>query len=172
MAARILRIPGSVAVNQSIPLADAWKAAVVRDLLDQLAISRSPREAIARFESSLAEPAPLDPVEKALAWLVECGGEVSVDALADAASLSPRQFQRVCTERTGLSPKHLARVLRFRQAARCAGEQCRNWADIALACGYYDQAHLINEFKELAGVSPTQFSSLAAASHFRSELAL
>jgi AraC-like DNA-binding protein len=169
MAARILRVPGSVAVDQSIPLADAWKAAAVRDLLDQLASSRSPRDAIARFESSLADPAPLDPVEKSLAWLAECGGQVSMDALADAASLSPRQFRRMCLERTGLSPKHLARVLRFRQAAKYASGQHPDWADVAVASGYYDQAHLINEFKELAGVSPGQFSSLTVASHFRSQ---
>jgi AraC-like DNA-binding protein len=172
MAARLLHVPGSLAVNQSIPLADAWKAAVVRDLLDQLACSTSPRDAVARFEASLAEPAPLDAAEKALAWLAECKGQVSIDALADAASLSPRQFRRTCLERTGLSPKHLARVLRFRNAAKYAGKQRRDWADVALECGYYDQAHLINEFKELAGVSPTQFSSLTVASHFRSEFAL
>jgi AraC-like DNA-binding protein len=172
MAARILRIPGSVAVDQSVPLAAAWKAAAVRDLLEQLAVSRSPRDAIARFEAVLADPAPLDPVEKSLAWLAAYGGQVSMDALADAASLSPRQFRRICLERTGLSPKHLARVLRFRQAAKYANGQRREWADIAVASGYYDQAHLINEFKELAGVSPAQFSSLTVASHFRSESAL
>jgi len=172
MAARLVRVPGSLAVNQSIPLAAAWKAAAVRDLLDQLAGSSSPRDAIARFEASLANPAPLDPVEKSLAWLAECSGQVSLDSLADAASLSPRQFRRTCLERTGLSPKHLARVLRFRNATKYAGKQRRDWADIALECGYYDQAHLINEFKELAGVSPSQFSSLTVASHFRSEPAL
>ena len=172
MAARLLRVPGSVAVDQSIPLADAWKAAAVRDLLEQLARSRSPRDTIARFEASLAEPAPLDPVEKSLAWLAECGGQVSMDALAGAASLSPRQFRRVCLERTGLSPKHLARVLRFRQAAKYASGRQRDWADVAIASGYYDQAHLINEFKELAGVSPAQFSSLSLASHFRSQSSL
>ena len=168
MAARILRIPGTVAVNQSIPLADAWKAASVRELLEQLAASRSPHDAIARFEGSLADPVPLDPIEKSIAWLAECGGQVSIETLADAASLGPRQFRRICLERTGLSPKHLARVLRFRQAAKYAGEQRRDWADVALECGYYDQAHLINEFKELAGVSPAQFSSLTVASHFGS----
>jgi AraC-like DNA-binding protein len=171
-AARLVRVPGSAAVDQSIPLADAWKAAAVRDLLDQLASSRSPRDAIARFESSLADPAPLDPVEKSLSWLAECSGQVSMDELADAASLSPRQFRRICLERTGLSPKHLARVLRFRQAAKYASGQHADWADIAVASGYYDQAHLINEFKELAGVSPAQFSSLSVASHFRSQSAL
>ncbi len=172
MAARLLRVPGSVAVDQSIPLADAWKAAAVRDLLDRLAGSHSPRESIARFEASLADPAPLDPVEKSLAWLAECGGQVSMEALANAAGLSPRQFRRICLERTGLSPKHLARVLRFREAAKCASWQHPDWADVAVASGYYDQAHLINEFKELAGVSPAQFSSLTAASHFRSQSSL
>ena len=172
MAARLVRVPGSVAVDQSIPLADTWKAAAVRDLLDQLASSRSPRDAIARCEASLADPAPLDPVEKSLAWLAECGGQISMDELADAASLSPRQFRRICLERTGLSPKHLARVLRFRQAAKYASGHHADWADIAVASGYYDQAHLINEFKELAGVSPAQFSSLSVASHFRSQSAL
>jgi AraC-like DNA-binding protein len=167
MAARLLRVPGSLAVDQSIPLADAWKVAAVRELLDQLAGSSSPRDAIARFETSLADPAPLDAVEKSLAWLAESGGQVSLDSLADAASLSPRQFRRTCLERTGLSPKHLARVLRFCNAAKYAGKQRRDWADVALECGYYDQAHLINEFKELAGVSPAQFSSLTVASHFR-----
>jgi AraC-like DNA-binding protein len=169
MAARLLRVPGSVAVDQSIPLSDAWQAAAVRDLLDQLASSRSPRDAIARFEAALADPAPLDLVEKSLAWLAECGGQVSMDALANAASLSPRQFRRICLERTGLSSKHLARVLRFREAAKYANGLHPDWADVAIASGYYDQAHLINEFKELAGVSPAQFSSLTVASHFRSQ---
>jgi AraC-like DNA-binding protein len=166
MAARLVRVPGSLAVDQSIPLADAWKAAAVRDLLDQLAGCGAPRDAIARFEASLTEPAPLDPVEKSLAWLAECGGQVSLGSLADAASLSARQFRRQCIERTGLSPKHLARVLRFRQAAKYAAQPRRDWADVAVVCGYYDQAHLINEFNELAGVSPAQFSSLNVASHF------
>jgi AraC-like DNA-binding protein len=167
VAARLLRVPGSVAVDQSIPLYDAWQAPAVRDLLDKVASSRSPRDAIARFEASLADPAPLDPVEKSLAWLAECGGQVSMDALANAASLSPRQFRRICLERTGLSPKHLARVLRFREAAKYANGLHPDWADVAIASGYYDQAHLINEFKEFAGVSPAQFSSLSVASHFR-----
>src|SRR3984893_8207974 len=172
MAARLVRVPGSVAVDQSIPLADAWKAAAVRDLLEQLASSRSPRDAIARCEASLADPAPLDPVEKSLAWLAECGGQISMDELADAASLSPRQFRRICLERTGLSPKHLARVLRFRQVAKYASGQHPDWADIAVASGYYDQAHLINEFKELAGLSPAQFSVLCVTSYFPSQSAL
>jgi AraC-like DNA-binding protein len=163
MAARLLRVPGSLAVDQSIPLEDIWKSAAVHDLLDKLSESSARRESIARFEGALGDPAPLDPIEKALAWLAEARGQISVDALAGAASLSPRQFRRICLDRTGLTPKHLARVLRFRHAATYARKIRRDWADIALACGYYDQAHLINEFRALSGVPPAQFSALLAS---------
>jgi AraC-like DNA-binding protein len=162
MAARLVRLPGTVAVNQSIPLADAWKAVAVRELLDQLAGSDSPRDQIARFEAALPAPQPLDPIDRALAHLAAAHGLTPVDALADAASLSSRQFRRLCLERAGVSPKRLARVLRFRHAAAHAANPRRDWADVALACGYYDQAHLINEFRELAGIPPAQFASFAS----------
>ena len=163
MAARLLRVPGSVAVDQSIPLSDVWKSVAVQDLLEQLSESSAPRESIARIEGALGDPAPLDPVEKAFAWLAEARGQISVDELAGAASLSPRQFRRICIERTGLTPKHLARILRFRHATTYAQKNRRDWADVALVCGYYDQAHLINEFRALSGVPPAQFSAIAAS---------
>jgi AraC-like DNA-binding protein len=160
MAARLLRVPGSVAVDQSIPLADVWKSAVVRGLLDHLAESRSPNDQIARLEAALGDPAPLDPIENAIALLTESHGQISVEDVADSAGLSARQFRRICFDRTGLSPKRLARVLRFRHAVTHAAKNRRDWADVALVCGYYDQAHLINEFRELSGLSPAQFSSV------------
>ena len=104
MAARLLRLPGEVSVDQSIPLADAWKSTAVRDLLEQLAEANSPREAIARLEAALGEPAPLDPIERAIAWLTESHGQVSIESLAGSAAVSPRQFRRICLDRTGLSP--------------------------------------------------------------------
>ena len=163
MASRVVRVPGTVVVDQAIPLADVWNRAAVRELLEQLEESRSPQNSIARFEAALDNPTPLDALDKALAWLAESRGQASIDLLAAAASLSPRQFRRLCTERTGLSPKHLARMLRFRHAAAFANAPRRDWADVALTCGYYDQAHLINEFRELAGMSPTQFTLLSVS---------
>ena len=163
MAARLLRLPGGLSVDQSIALADAWKSAAVRDLLEQLAEANSPRDAIARLEAALGDPAPLDPIERAIAWLCESRGQISIEALADSAAVSPRQFRRLCLERTGLSPKRLARVLRFSSAAAPTPSLRRVRADIALDCGYYDQAHLINEFRELAGVSPSQFATLVVS---------
>jgi AraC-like DNA-binding protein len=163
MASRFLLVAGPEILDGFIALDDAWGAARARRLAEQLAESSSPREAIARIEASLGEAPALDPVENALAWLVENRGQVPVEELADSASLSPRQFRRVCLERTGVTPKRLARVLRFRQALAHTGQgRTADWAQVALDCGYYDQAHLINEFREFSGLAPGEF---AASSH-------
>lgn len=160
MAARFLRVAGSEIVDGMIALDDAWGGARARRLIEQLADSASPRETIARFEAALGEPRALDPTERAIAWLVESRGQVPVKDLADAASLSPRQFRRICLERTGITPKRLARVLRFRQAvAQADPEQHADWAQVALDCGYYDQSHLINEFREFSGLAPGEFAA-------------
>lgn len=181
MAARFLGVPAPEIVDAMIALEDAWDLARTRRLLDQLAESKSSAECIRRFEAELAPPPALDPAEKAIAWLVESCGQISVEDLAEAASLSPRQFRRVCLERSGLTPKRLARILRFRHAtthatahaaphsqrdAAQAAHQLhrRGWADIALECGYYDQAHLINEFREFSGLAPSEFAAASAAS--------
>jgi AraC-like DNA-binding protein len=176
MATRFLRVPAPEIVDAMIALDDAWGPARKRRLLDQLAESKSPAECIRRFEAELPPPPALDPVEKAIAWLVQSGGQISVEDLADAAGLSPRQFRRVCLERSGLTPKRLARILRFRHAtlyatahaqrdAAQAAHQLhqRGWADIALECGYYDQAHLINEFREFSGLAPSEFAAASDA---------
>jgi AraC-like DNA-binding protein len=158
MGARFLRVPAAEVVDASIPLADTWSGPASKRLLEQLGESRSPRECIAQFEAALGEPPPLDAFEKAIAWLAERRGQIAVEDLADAGGIGPRQFRRICLERTGLTPKRLARILRFRQALAHAGpERKRDWADVALACGYYDQAHLINEFHEFAGTPPGEF---------------
>ena len=59
----------------------------------------------------------------------------------------------MCLSETGLTPKFLARVLRFRHVLSRV-ETCASFADLALDCGYYDQAHCINEFREFAGRTP------------------
>ena len=56
-----------------------------------------------------------------------------------------------------MAPKLLARILRFQRAVGLM-EQPLGWAEIALACGYYDQAHLIRDFKQFAGSSPSEFA--------------
>jgi AraC-like DNA-binding protein len=67
--------------------------------------------------------------------------------------MSERQFRRRCLEESGLAPKHLCRVLRFRRACEL-GERGLPWGLIAAEAGYFDQAHLIRDFREFTGATP------------------
>jgi len=80
---------------------------------------------------------------------------VRIDDLSRQAGLSVRQLRRVFLAETGLSPKHLCRVLRFRRAIQHMAQAPRtDFASLALEAGYYDQAHFIKEFREFSGGYP------------------
>ncbi len=101
---------------------------------------------------------PEPPAEVVRAWeqLVEASGDIEVAALARDVGWSRRHLAQRFQEELGLSPKVTARVLRFDRARRLLGRPVRPaLADVAACCGYYDQAHLNREFRELAGLSPT-----------------
>lgn len=82
--------------------------------------------------------------------------QFSLDWLANQACLSPRQFERKFLERIGMSPKLFMRVVRFAQAYRLKERQPElDWLDVVYKCGYYDQMHLIKDFKLFAEVTPS-----------------
>lgn len=95
--------------------------------------------------------------------IVDSRGLVSVDQLANDAGVSSRQLERRFLREIGVGPKLLGRIIRFQQVFR-AVEHCNAaWADIALECGYYDQAHLIRDFNQFAQQTPAVlFSSQSA----------
>jgi AraC-like DNA-binding protein len=111
------------------------------------------------------------------ATIINRRGLVSVDQLASDAGVSNRQLERRFQHEVGISPKLLARIVRFQQVFR-AVEQCNAaWADVAVECGYYDQAHLIRDFNQFAEQTPAvlfasqtplteSFTRKARTSHF------
>jgi AraC-like DNA-binding protein len=74
------------------------------------------------------------------------------------AGLSRRRFAQLFREQVGMTPKRYCRLHRFHNVTRqiCEGKAV-DWADLALAGGYSDQAHLSHEFREFSGLSPTAF---------------
>lgn len=102
------------------------------------------------------------PAEVAEAWrlLTGSGGTIRADRLARQVSYSPRYLQRRFRAETGLTPKAAARVARFDRARRTLQRRAQlgqpaALAELATACGYYDQAHLAREFRALAGCAPS-----------------
>lgn len=117
---------------------------------------------------ALAPPKqPSGPVERALRFLTAANGIADVDWMARQAGMSPRQFRRRCLEDAGLGPKRLARVLRFRYANRLAAAARRpDWSSVAASAGYFDQAHLIRDFREFTGRTPAAAAAGATSFQF------
>ncbi|HJQ83469.1 MAG TPA: helix-turn-helix domain-containing protein, partial [Candidatus Binatia bacterium] len=85
--------------------------------------------------------------------------------VVDETGYSHRRFIALFRDAVGLPPKLYCRVLRFQEALRLlVVRPPRPLADVALAAGYSDQPHLNREFRELAGVSPSEYRAAAPAS--------
>jgi AraC-like DNA-binding protein len=146
--ARGLRLGGTAQeLHERLRNVGSWAARFA--LLDELLLARAdPDRQVSR---DIAE-----------AWrlLVGTGGAIRAGELAERVGWSPRYLQRRLLAETGLTPKAAARVARFDRARRMLQRKAGAGhspalADIAAACGYYDQAHLAREFRELAGCPPT-----------------
>jgi AraC-like DNA-binding protein len=113
------------------------------------------------FMQRFARARPASP-DVAWAWrrLVEADGRLRIGMLAEELRCSRRHLATRFGEQIGLPPKTVGRVLRFGRAARMLGAEPRRLAEVAFECGYYDQAHLNRDFRELAGLAPTELESM------------
>jgi len=150
MATRFLGIPAGELTDISVPLPG------LEDLKAKLDDAKSSGARRSLLLSALSTPdAPPDPIERAIEAMRLERGVTDLDWVAHQAGLSPRQFRRRCLEASGLTPKHLCRVLRFRNARGLAiAASHPDWAGIAIRAGYFDQAHLIRDFREFTGDTP------------------
>ena len=102
--------------------------------------------------------APDPAITRAVAIIEQTGGAARMDQLTRTVNLSPRHFDRRFLAAVGLQPKAFARIVRFQAVlAAYRHRDFPRWADLALHCGFYDQAHLANEFRQFAGAPPTEF---------------
>jgi AraC-like DNA-binding protein len=157
----VLGVPASVIAGRIVALEDLWGDAATRRLCARLAEARGAVDAAAVLERAIAERvATADGryvrVEVALAAAARfTSASTNVSAVARDLGVSERHLRRVFCEAVGVGPKAFARVMRFRRALRAGSEDAHaGWAEIAAAAGYYDQAHLIAEFRAIAGVTP------------------
>jgi AraC-like DNA-binding protein len=157
-------IPGASATeleNRAVPLDQVW-GAEVRRLADELSSLPGETARLNRLESALLQKmrarrpkrAPID-ISGITSSIVQTGGQVEIEQLAEAAGLSRRHFTRVFRDNVGVSPKIYCELARFRSALGYVpcGESVE-WARVALDCGYADQSHMIAEFRRFAGLTP------------------
>lgn len=89
---------------------------------------------------------------------IEHDGVVNLARAFSMAGKSSRQIERQFNKSIGLSPMKLCRILRFQKALGLTQKNLA-FVDIALKCGFYDQSHMINEFKDLSGKVPSDYRS-------------
>lgn len=112
----------------------------------------------------LARLKPRAIIHPAVRWAVDklaaSGGRVPIEELAIQTGFTRKHLGNLFQQQVGLSPKALARVHRFRGALQLLDRANGQvpWAELAEQCGFYDQSHLINEFRRFTGFSPVELA--------------
>ncbi|HTN90853.1 helix-turn-helix domain-containing protein [Sorangium sp. So ce1151] len=159
-SASLLGVAANALTDRIVPLEDLWGRAG-GDLGLELLATQSLPEVLDRLARAItlrahqaSEPASARLARRA-ALLLE-GEEVRVESVAERLGVTARHLRRAFTESVGIGPKDFARSVRLQRAVRRAATS-KDWAHIAADAGYYDQAHLIADFRELVGLTPGAF---------------
>ncbi|MBC5623314.1 MULTISPECIES: AraC family transcriptional regulator [Butyricimonas] len=100
-------------------------------------------------------------VARAVGLMHQADGKIPVRELMEQVCLCQRHFERRFKHATGYTPKEYTRIVRFRRTMDVLRQVTRdNLFSVAIDCGYYDQSHLVKEFKRLSGSPPSVFASL------------
>ncbi|HJV53853.1 MAG TPA: helix-turn-helix domain-containing protein [Noviherbaspirillum sp.] len=171
MLHRFVRIPAQELLDQACAVDALWGAAAA-ELAERIgcAVSFAERAALvqsfllSRLRSSQGD----DLAEQAVSMLYRAGAELSVARLAEHLGIGRRQLERRVKLWTGQTPAEVRRLVRFQKTVRALMlDPSARCADAALAHGYYDQAHFIHDFRELAQATPQRYVDAARArAHF------
>ncbi|HEY0191532.1 MAG TPA: helix-turn-helix transcriptional regulator, partial [Kofleriaceae bacterium] len=153
-SAPLFGVPAHELVDRFVSIDELWG----RGLTAELLAARDASEVLARdivdrdaFESASARLA------RRAARLLEHDA-IRVDRVAEQLGVTARHLRRVFAEHIGIGPKDYARTVRLQRAVRGAIASS-DWTRIARDAGYYDQAHLIGEFRELLGFTPGAYAA-------------
>jgi AraC-like DNA-binding protein len=147
-----------------VPLEDLW-GAEARSLLNRLIDETTPQARLAVLERHLCARAanvpPPNPTASHLArLLVATHGELSTAQLAAACGCTTRTLRNATLAAAGVTPKHLARIVRIRRALDLLASAGISPRDAAASSAFSDQAHMSREFRELVGLPPARLGSL------------
>ena len=156
-ASRIVEAPLSEFVNANIHLGSLFGLREVAMCDDLLAGARTSNERIAGVQSFLFRRLRphTDSLTSRAALYLRRDPTMQIHSLAAGLDVSVRHLSRAFTAALGISPKRFARLARFQKilAERRNG---LSWAQVADACGLTDQAHLVREFQDIVGETPTE----------------
>lgn len=137
------------------PEADRWSNLVL-DAEDDMAMARQAEAALLSILPS--RDAQSEWADRIVQEVMHDRRMIRVEQLGERTGLSIRQLQRLFRKYIGVSPKWVIKRFRLQEAAeRIEQDVATSWADLAVELGYFDQAHLINDFKAVLGISPATY---------------
>ncbi len=147
--------------DRVVSLDDLW-GPDARALQARLAELRAPTEKIRVLEAALLRRLRVGRSSESLQplarWIEDRRGNVSVAKLSELTGVSRQHLARRFRQEVGVSPKQFCRFVRFHALVNHAYfARYLDWAAMAAEFGYYDQAHLIAEFKEFTSLPPGRF---------------
>ena len=161
-AARFLRIPGGELMDRVVELDAVWGPAAsaihlaLLEAPDPQAKLRLLESFLLQRHRALADPDPA--IQLALQLFSSQPCIHRIDHVVHATGISHRRFIERFTRQVGLGPKRFCRILRFQQVLqRLQRKQPVSWAALAADCGYYDQAHFIQDFRAFSGMNPSRY---------------
>jgi AraC-like DNA-binding protein len=160
-ARRLLGLPMSELANRSVSLEDVL-GPPASELAGRIADAPGWPERFAMVQRALAAriadaPAADPGVAWSLGVLAGSGGRAPIGALAGELGWSHRRLIARFRDAVGIPPKRVARILRFERLTTLIGaDPSIGWARAAAECGFADQAHLVREVRDLAGLTPTR----------------
>lgn len=132
------------------------------EIIERMLETRSPVARLALLEAAIeariagADDGGASDLEWAWTLQQARDGRLPIGELADAVGCSRKHLAVRFDREFGISPKLLARIMRFDRAMRIVRfGDVASWSDLAAACGYSDQAHLTREFVTFAGDPPS-----------------
>jgi len=145
-------VPAKTLVNQIVPLEDLWPRHEIEPLDGLTALRHALLHRIASADR-------VETLERAVSRLLaHRGGQVSIGRVAAHHGISRQLFARRFHDAAGLSPKLFGRIVRFQGLVHALlSNDVSQWASVASHAGFYDQAHMINDFRGFAGAPPTVF---------------
>jgi AraC-like DNA-binding protein len=155
----LLRVPLADLANQVVDL-DLILGPSIERLRERVVASASVESRFDLLERYLldrmaAAARPRAEVSHALGRLAGTCGAVRMRTLASETGISQKHLIDLFREQVGMAPKRYARIVRLNALLR--GLSSSPWADLAARFGYYDQAHLVRDFREFSGTTPTEF---------------
>jgi AraC-like DNA-binding protein len=142
-------------VNQRAPIRDLTPNIAM--ILESLVTQSSPVKILCKWLESQVTPTTTSSLVSEIHRRIRYDKKIS--QITDEMGYSRQYLNRIMNDVVGIDLKRFSRILRMRKliAFLTHSKTPVNWSECAVCFGFYDQSHLINEFKDLVGINPGQF---------------